>query len=371
MWYDAVVLAVLVLATLRGAARGFVWQLASIAALILCFAFAESGSALIAPHIALEPPLNRWVTMFVLYIVCSFASFAAARLLYGWIEKAKFVEFDRHLGSLFGFVKGLVFSLVLTFFVVTLSEAVRDHVLASRSGYAAAIIMNRLHPVMPAELHEVLDPYIHQLDRPDLKLLHARREAAGDNHTNASEGEGGIRGDGPTVKSLEELLAKVPGLADRELKQRVLTALQTMSAADQQRLLDMLRQGVPDTLRTLAAAGDQPGVIPAAGSRPGEAGHTQEALVREIAAVYADDPARRAEKRAEIESALDGLPERIALAVLEDWRADLLLLKPDPEPSTDVATSLDARIVYQLRQAGVAAESLSRGLRERPEGVSR
>ncbi len=81
MWYDILVLGILVVALLRGAIKGFVWQLASIAALVLCFVFAETASVAMAPYIGVEPPLNRWIAMFVLYIVCSLISFAIARRL--------------------------------------------------------------------------------------------------------------------------------------------------------------------------------------------------------------------------------------------------------------------------------------------------
>ena len=172
MWYDLLVLGILGLSTVRGAARGFVWQLASISALILCFAFAETFSLGLAPYIGVRPPLNRWIAMLVLYLVLSFLAFATARKLRDWIERARFVEYDRHLGAIFGFVKGVTICLVMTFFVVTLSEKVRAQVLDSHSGHMAALVMDRLHPVMPAELHDVLEPYIHQLDRPGLHLLH-------------------------------------------------------------------------------------------------------------------------------------------------------------------------------------------------------
>ena len=207
MWYDGIVLAIVVIATVRGAMKGFVWQLASIAALVACFAFAESTSVAVAPYISVDPPLNRWIAMLGLYVLCVFVAFLIARSLRGWIEKAKFVEFDRHLGLLFGFLKGVTFCLMLTFFAVTLSETARAHVFQSRSGYVAAIIMDRLHPVMPAELHDVLEPFIHRLDRSNMDLHHTDHHAHGDgdrehhspgeakhahdNHpTNAGEGSG-------------------------------------------------------------------------------------------------------------------------------------------------------------------------------------
>ena len=58
-----------------------------------------------------------------------------------------------------------MFCVVITFFAVTLSERVRELVLQARSGYYIAVLLNRADAVMPAELHEVLDPYLHRLEK--------------------------------------------------------------------------------------------------------------------------------------------------------------------------------------------------------------
>ncbi len=303
MWYDVIILAILGLAILRGAIKGFVWQLASIAALVLSFVFAERFSLIAAPYIGVEPPLNRWIAMLTLYVLFSFLSFAVARGLHGWIEKAKLVEYDRHLGSLFGFVKGVTFCLVLTFFVVTLSERGRARVLESHSGYLAAIIMDRLHPVMPTELHKVLEPFIHKLDREGLDLHHAHHAADDDD-----------------------------GRADHHGR----------AYADDHS----------------GAEEDKP---PENDWRKSE--HVR--LLREISAVYADFPDAQAAIVEEIEAVMTGIPDQVVLAVLRDWRADFSDRDPDPDPQTDVATSLDARIVRQMEISGVPLTSLSRGLQDR------
>lgn len=173
MWYDLVILGILILATIHGAVRGFVWQLAGIAGVVLCFAFSGTLSPWLAPYIQVDPPLNRWIAMLILYLAFSFAAFVVARQIRGWLERVRLVEYDRHLGAVFGFVKGAAFALVLTFFLVTLSQRARSQIFTSMSGQVAAVVMDRLHPVMPVELHDVLEPYIHRLDRPGLDLRHS------------------------------------------------------------------------------------------------------------------------------------------------------------------------------------------------------
>ena len=168
-WIDFVVLAVLLYTTIKGASKGLISQLTWIVALVACFAFAESFSLKLAPTITqtfpqVEPPLDRWIAMFILYMGFAFVSFGVARVLKGWLEKAKFADFDKHLGGIFGLIKGVVICMVVIFFGVTLNETLRQKVLASHSGHAAAVIMQRLGPVMPKELAGVIEKAERQLN---------------------------------------------------------------------------------------------------------------------------------------------------------------------------------------------------------------
>lgn len=176
MAFDLFVLGILLVTTIRGAAKGVAWQLAGIGALVLCFLFATPLSLAFAPMIKLAPPLNRWVAMLGIYLVFSFGTFAIARGFREALEKAKFVEFDRHMGALFGLTKGAIIALVITFFAVAMSQKTREYVLTTHTGFAAAHIMNALDPVMPKELHAILEPYIHELDAVDPELERTREE---------------------------------------------------------------------------------------------------------------------------------------------------------------------------------------------------
>jgi membrane protein required for colicin V production len=164
MWFDAIVAVILLFTTIRGAAKGIVWQLAAIGSLVLCFFFAQSGSLAISPMIPLEPPLNRWTAMFIIYLITSLVAFGTARALREAIEKAKFVEFDRHLGALLGFVKGAVICIVATFFAVTMTDRIRPVVMNSYSGHYSAVLLDRLAPVLPRELHDIIDPYLRKFE---------------------------------------------------------------------------------------------------------------------------------------------------------------------------------------------------------------
>lgn len=160
MWYDLIVIAILLFAAYRGLQRGIIYQIATIASVVLCFIFAEAISAAVAPAIPLDPPLNNWIVMVGAYVFFSFVAFGFARVLDTWVEKAKMKEFNRFLGGSFGLAKGALLCLVLTFFAVTMSEKARIALKDSKSAMYAAIIMDRLHPVMPEKLQGALDKYL-------------------------------------------------------------------------------------------------------------------------------------------------------------------------------------------------------------------
>ena len=166
MWYDLFIGAILLFAVFRGAQRGAVFQVAAIASVVLCFVFAEAISAAVGPIVPLAPPLNNWVVMVGAYLVFSFASFGFARVLQRWIEAAGMIEFNKHVGGAFGFVKGVALALVITFFAVTLSPKSRALLNDSRSGHLAANIMWKLHPVMPVNLQRALEKYTNALETP-------------------------------------------------------------------------------------------------------------------------------------------------------------------------------------------------------------
>ena len=135
-----------------------------IAAIILCFKFADKLAPAIEGQINVEQPLRHWIAMFILYLGFSLGSFLAARVMNSWLEKAEFKDFDRHLGGILGLVKGVAFSMVLTFFALTLSDTLKDVVLSSNSGRAACYILDTVKPITPEYFHEYLVKYEAELE---------------------------------------------------------------------------------------------------------------------------------------------------------------------------------------------------------------
>ncbi|WP_339732248.1 CvpA family protein [uncultured Gimesia sp.] len=402
MWFDLLIVAILLYAVWKGASKGVVWQLAAIAALVLCFAFAESLSLQLAPVINVKPPLNRWIAMLVIYIGFSFVSFTLARSLKSAIDSLKFQEFDRHLGAVLGLLKGVIFSLFLTFFLITISDSARAAVVSSHSGYAAALILNEMAPVMPKELHGVLDSCLANLDHPGVPLHdHDDDDLFDDDHGHDHDGGGNPfppgtndlpnpfferpGGDGSGVRTtkqdslLKEIIKSIPSYLRGELEDKVIEAYNATAPEDRNTFAKQLKTRIPGVLRGVTDEwkNGQPKVTaPTNNSLFGANGDQQTAvertkLLQNIAAVYSDYPEAQKDLIEEFQEELSGIPDQVVLLVLKDWRADLLLTGGDPDPQTDVTTPLDVRVLHQLELQKVPLNSLGSALQDRMQSVER
>lgn len=164
MWYDILVVCILLFFLARGASRGLVWQLAGILGILLCITFAGTASKVIGPHINLPQPTNQWAVMFITYLLASLVAFGFARTLNGWIEKMQMKEYNRHLGAVFGLLKGALLVLIMTFMIVTFSEKSRSSLKDSRSARIAARIIHQIEPLIPDKLNAAVGKYIQMFD---------------------------------------------------------------------------------------------------------------------------------------------------------------------------------------------------------------
>jgi membrane protein required for colicin V production len=165
--YDLIMLGVVVLATLWGAWKGVAWQIASLASLVASYFLALKFSDQLAGYISQPPPWNKFLAMLGIYMGTSLVIWIAFRFVKETIDLVKLSEFDRQVGALFGAAKGVLLCVIITFFVVTLPPPMnyKDNVLRSKSGHYIAVLLQRSETIMPAELHEVLDPYMRQLEQ--------------------------------------------------------------------------------------------------------------------------------------------------------------------------------------------------------------
>jgi membrane protein required for colicin V production len=162
--YDIIMVAILAILTTLGAWKGMAWQLASLASLVLSYVVALKFSEPIAPLFGEKAPWNQFVAMLVLYLATSLVIWVVFKLVAGFIARVRLQEFDRQIGLIFGFANGVLLCLLVTFFTVSLSEAGRQAVLNSYSGYTIAVSIRRAIPLIPPEIDDVLGPYLDKLD---------------------------------------------------------------------------------------------------------------------------------------------------------------------------------------------------------------
>jgi uncharacterized membrane protein required for colicin V production len=290
VWYDILVVCILFYFLAKGASRGLIWQLAGIAGILLCVTFAGTASNLIGPHINLAPPANQWAVMFITYLLASFVAFGFARTLNQWIEKLELKEYNRHLGALFGLLKGALLVLIMTFMVVTFSEKSRDLVRESKAARISAKVISQAGPVIPDKLYAAVSRYIDMFERAagDLALDEGEEEVlpeAGPDDLAAPQGgsELGQKAPfnpvdlldrqqsttgaeqtevapdllshlqatlGPTVTNIveEELRAATPQIRDR-LERSLSDALQSADSRTKRQLQNQIRtEGTPENL---------------------------------------------------------------------------------------------------------------------------
>ncbi len=159
--YDIVMLVVLVGALVFGAIKGFAWQLASIASIVVSYMVAYHFREPFSQSIQAEPPWNRFLAMLILYVGTSLVVWVAFRMVSGTIDRFKLKEFDRQIGAAFGLAKGALYCILITLFAVTLmGDTVREKIVGSRSGNYIASVLSKSESVIPPEIQEVVRPYL-------------------------------------------------------------------------------------------------------------------------------------------------------------------------------------------------------------------
>ena len=163
--YDFVMIAVLVGATLFGFVKGMAWQIASLASLVVSYFVALRFSSQVAPFFGDSEPWNRFVAMLAIYAACSFAIWLLVRAVSDAISRVKLKEFDRQLGALFGFAKGVLLCAVITFFAVTLlPPEQKQTIVASRSGRYIGVLLEKTRAAVPPEYCDVVKPYLDKFE---------------------------------------------------------------------------------------------------------------------------------------------------------------------------------------------------------------
>lgn len=369
--------------TIKGASRGLVSQITWIAALILCFKFSSVLTPVVEPVIGVDPPLRRWISMAIVYIGLCLGVFMAAGMLKSWLQKAKLNDFDRHLGSVLGLSTGVVVCMTALFFLLTIRPSSLEMVRNSWSGRTAAFIIHQVDPLLQLtpegaedQVRAVLEKYQETLD-PNAELRGGStsdEEVFGEGDADEqgfdlSQWLGGSKSDTDTAAppdnrtALEDLLNVLSPSTRNRFGASLLEAWSRASESDREELLSEITHTIPaqagavlDSFVTRHS--------PSREAQPGGAeqlSRQQEKLLKEIAEIYG--PRRNVAERAR--QYLAGIPDAVQQAVLEDWYADVMILRNDPDPGTDVTATVDERILRQMRRLNLSLDQLDQAIRER------
>ncbi len=367
MAYDVVVAGILLFCAWRGASKGILWQLASIAGIVVCFVFAETVSIAVSPYLGIDAPLNRWVAIFGLYVVSSLVCFGIARGLRGGLEKISFDGVDRHFGMIFGAIKGAILVMVVTFFAVTLREDTREMVFHSNSGYYIAILFQNIEPVLPEELNVILADFEKEF-RPENIAEHKKLHPKTTNSAPAAPPltpSGSPSGQYGSMTQVDQLMSQLPNLFGPEMNNMVKQAVANTKPEDRAELMTKLQNSAPGVIQQVASEWLNGKPV----SQQTDAYSQKfDQLAKEIAAMHSKWPGQQAAYVEQIELTLSSVPKEVSVAILDDWHADLTNRKPDPDPNTTANTQLDQRIAYQIARARVAVGSLDDELKNRVMG---
>ena len=164
--YDILMLIILASAAIFGAIKGFAWQIASLASIVVSYFVANYFRYDVAKHINAQPPWNVFLAMLLLFFGTSLAIWLVFRMVSSSIDKIRLKEFDRQLGAGFGLIKGAAMCCVVTMFAMTLLGPNQKTAIArSRSGQYISQALTHAGSIMPAEVKEVIGPYIANVER--------------------------------------------------------------------------------------------------------------------------------------------------------------------------------------------------------------
>lgn len=164
--YDFVMIAVLVGAVAWGAWKGFAWQVASTASMVLSYFVALNFRTPLSQIIKTDPPWNVFVSMLILFLGTSLVVWLCFNFVSQAIEKMKLKEFDRQVGAILGLAKGVILCVLITLFSMSLlDQQRRQAIINSRSGMYISQLLAKADAIMPREIRQVLAPYVDGLEQ--------------------------------------------------------------------------------------------------------------------------------------------------------------------------------------------------------------
>lgn len=154
-------IAVMAGAILFGFWKGFAWQVASLASIVVSYFVARNFAGVVADRIGGDPAWNKFLAMFILFFGCSLAIWIAFGFIRKTIEQMHLKTFDRQIGAALGALKGALLCIIITLFGVSLlGEKTCRSICTSRSGNYVAQALARLDGIVPPEIRNYIWPYV-------------------------------------------------------------------------------------------------------------------------------------------------------------------------------------------------------------------
>jgi uncharacterized membrane protein required for colicin V production len=225
--FDLIIFSVLAALAFRGWMTGMIAQIVSVGSLVVSWIVASRFAFLIAPSIPAEEPWNKIGAMIVLFIITLFAVRLTHRYLEKKIKDWNLAKWNRHLGGLLGFIKGLILCMVLTFFGVMLSETTREVVFKSKSGHYLVRLIESTEAFIPPDSCELLR---RQLEHFNAQINGDTTDGDTGDTINGTETSAGLS---PEEKSLQKMRELIP--SDQEI--------QDVRAKTQSNLENLFSQG--------------------------------------------------------------------------------------------------------------------------------
>ena len=159
--YDIMILIIVGWLTLRGVMKGMVSQLASLAAVILSFWSAVHFGPILEPimrsAVNAQAPWDKVLAITIAFAGASIAVMLLQRVLAKIISAIRLKKFDHLCGALFGFLKGVLIGMIITFFAVMLSEQTRKMATDSHSGKVLVRLIQRTQDLLPEDVSALID----------------------------------------------------------------------------------------------------------------------------------------------------------------------------------------------------------------------
>jgi len=166
MWLDGCAVLVIAIAAWKGAARGAIWQLAVLGSIVGCILIAGKATPHIEQEIPFAQPIRHWVALGAVYAGISLVVFLLARTIRGWLEKVKFVEYDRHLGAIIGAIKGVILVLAVTCLLLIIAPSTHTMIKESATGAVTYHTIQFTAPMLPEQVANTLQKALNSPNQP-------------------------------------------------------------------------------------------------------------------------------------------------------------------------------------------------------------